>query len=144
MTCWTDSGEAAALLASCAARPPRQKLFVYRFQEIAARFVGRRVGRLRRLYRLAEPPLDSPAWREWLVLDPQRAIEAAVRSRPAFNPSRNVAMPEPPADPLIRHNRLIAALCEDLASRDYRRTGRTPRADALCGAVHESAGPRRS
>ena len=144
MTCWTALPEAAALLASCAARPPRQRLFVYRFQETASRFVGRRVGRLRRLYRLAEPLIDSPAWREWLVLDPQRAIEAAVRGGPARNPSRNLAMHDLPADPLTRHNRLIAALCEDLASRDYLRTGRTPRADALCGPAHNDARPPRS
>jgi hypothetical protein len=36
-----------------------------------------------------------------------------------------------PADPLARHGRFIAAWCDDLASRDLLRTGRTPRADAI-------------
>lgn len=31
---------------------------------------------------------------------------------------------------LRRHNRLIAALCDDLASREFRDRGVTPRADA--------------
>ena len=80
MTPWTEAPEAAVLLASCAADPPRRRLVVYRFQETGPRFVGGRVQALRRLYRLAEPPLDSPAWRAWLALDPQWAIEQAIRS----------------------------------------------------------------
>ena len=35
-----------------------------------------------------------------------------------------------PGDPMARHGRFIAALCDDLASREYLRTGKTPRADA--------------
>jgi hypothetical protein len=34
-----------------------------------------------------------------------------------------------PSEPVDRHARFIAAFCEDLASADYRRGGRTPRAD---------------
>jgi hypothetical protein len=71
--------EAAWLLASCAADPPPQRSFAYRFQEVEIRFVGRRVRRLHRLYKTAEPEIDSPAWREWLALDPQRAIVEAIR-----------------------------------------------------------------
>lgn len=33
-------------------------------------------------------------------------------------------------DALRRHGRLIAALCDDLASREFRDRGATPRADA--------------
>jgi hypothetical protein len=36
---------------------------------------------------------------------------------------------------LDRHRKLIAAWCEDLASPEFLRTGRTPRADAVCGFV---------
>jgi hypothetical protein len=79
VTPWTEAPEAAGLLASCVANPPRRRLVLYRFQETGPRFVGRRMQALRRLYRLAEPPLDSPAWRAWLALDPQRAIEQAIR-----------------------------------------------------------------
>jgi hypothetical protein len=39
-----------------------------------------------------------------------------------------------PADAMARHGRFIAALCDDLASRDFLRTGRTPRADAVAAA----------
>lgn len=66
------------LLASCAASPPRRQLFAYRFQETECRFVGRRVQRLRHLYRRSEPPIDSPEWRVWLDLEPQRVIERAI------------------------------------------------------------------
>ena len=83
---WTDSKEAAALLASCAAVPPPRRLFVYRFQDIEFRFVGRRVQRLRRLYRRSEPPVDDPQWRAWLALDPQRAVARAVSGRATFTP----------------------------------------------------------
>ena len=145
MTSWTEAPEAAALLASCAADPPRRRLVVYRFQETGPRFVGRRVQALRRLYRLAEPPLDGPAWRAWLDRDPQRAIEEAIRE--AATLSRDSALPanrsafrwrtimhERLDDPTAQHSRLIGALCEDLASPAFRRKGETPRADALCEA----------
>jgi hypothetical protein len=82
---------------------------------------------LRRLYRLAEPPLDSPAWRAWLALDPQRAIEQAIRNgamtaiacppariQSAFGWRSN--MHERPDTPIAQHSRLIGALCEDLAT----------------------------
>jgi len=142
MTSWTEAPEAAALLASCATDPPRRRLVAYRFQETGPRFVGRRARALRRLYRLAEPPLDTPAWRAWLALDPQRAIEQALEmaaapsfalapaaSRPAFQ--WRTTMHERLDDPTTQHCRLIGALCEDLASRAFRRNGETPRADAL-------------
>ena len=144
MTPWTEAPEAAALLASCAADPPRRRLVAYRFQETGLRFVGHRAQALRRLYRLAEPPLDTPAWRAWLALDPQRAIEEAIRdaATPALAspPSSNQSafrwrsnMHERPDNPITQHSRLIGALCEDLASPTFRRRGETPRADALCG-----------
>ena len=142
MTSWTETPEAAALLASCATDPPRRRLVAYRFQETGPRFVGRRARALRRLYRLAEPPLDSPAWRAWLALDPQRAIEAAIgdAATPSFAPAPaatrsafqwRTTMPERLDHPTARHCRLIGALCEDLASPAFRRNGETPRADAL-------------
>jgi hypothetical protein len=55
------------------------RAFAFRFQEIDLRFVGRRVRCLRQLYRTAEPAIDTPDWRAWLALDPQRAIAAAIR-----------------------------------------------------------------
>ena len=145
MTPWTEAPEAAGLLASCVANPPRRRLVLYRFQETGPRFVGRRVQALRRLYRLAEPALDSPAWRAWLVLDPQRVIEEAIRdaatsaiASPALS-NRSAfrwrsTMQVRPDDPITQHSRLIGALCEDLASPAFRRRGETPRADALCAA----------
>jgi hypothetical protein len=36
-----------------------------------------------------------------------------------------------PTDPAERHARFIAALCDDFATSDFLRTGRTPRADAV-------------
>lgn len=36
-----------------------------------------------------------------------------------------------PADPMGRHARFIAALCEDFASPEFMRTGKTPRAAAV-------------
>lgn len=36
-----------------------------------------------------------------------------------------------PADPMLRHSRLIDAFRADLASPEFIRTGRTPRADAV-------------
>lgn len=142
MTSWTEAPEAAALLASCATDPPRRRLVVYRFHETGPRFVGRRAQALRRLYRLAEPPLDSPAWRSWLALDPQRAIEQALEkaAAPSYAPAPTAnrsafqwrtTMHERIDDPTAQHCRLIGALCEDLASRAFRRNGETPRADAL-------------
>lgn len=78
MTSWICLPEAARLLASCAGSPPRCRLAVYRFKETELRFVGRRVRRLVRLYRAAQPPLDSADWRKWLRLDPQEAIRQAI------------------------------------------------------------------
>ncbi|WP_129794231.1 hypothetical protein [Sphingosinicella sp. CPCC 101087] len=52
---------------------------VFRFQETQTRFVGWRVKRLRRLYRLAEPAIDTPEWRTWLAWDPYRAITEQIR-----------------------------------------------------------------
>jgi hypothetical protein len=48
-----------------------------------------------------------------------------------------------PSEPVDRHARFIAAFCEDLASADYRRGGRTPRADAIAcdGAAVANANP---
>jgi hypothetical protein len=48
-------------------------------------------------------------------------IATAANDRPAHR-----------TNSLDGHSRLIAAWCEDLASPDFRRTGRTPRADAVC------------
>jgi hypothetical protein len=36
-----------------------------------------------------------------------------------------------PADPMARHARFIAALCEDFATPEFMRTGKTPRANAV-------------
>lgn len=36
-----------------------------------------------------------------------------------------------PTDPMARHARFVAALCDDFASPEFLRTGKTPRADAL-------------
>ena len=71
---------ARALLAACAADPPRRRTVRYRFGETGERFVGARVRQLRRLYRSAEPALDTPEWRRWLVYDVERAIADAVES----------------------------------------------------------------
>jgi hypothetical protein len=83
---WRAGAEAAALLAACAARPPALAVFAYRWGDCETRFVGRRVRRLRSLYRQAEPPADTPAWRAWLENDEQVAIRdtiAAARQRAA-------------------------------------------------------------
>ena len=79
-TPWTAMPKAAAILASCAANPPRRQTFRYRFGETDTRYVGERVKRLRQLYRNAQPEIDTPAWREWLRLDPQTAIAEAVQA----------------------------------------------------------------
>ena len=79
---WIRSAEAAKLLDSCAAHPPPFRGFACRFQETEIRFIGKRAARLRRLYRMGEPPIDTPAWRQWLALDPQRAIAQAIRRPP--------------------------------------------------------------
>ena len=75
---WRAGAEAAALLAACAARPPALAVFVYRWGDCETRHVGRRVRRLRSLYRQAEPPVDTPAWRAWLENDEQVAIADAI------------------------------------------------------------------
>lgn len=36
-----------------------------------------------------------------------------------------------PTDPMAQHARFIAALCDDFASPDFARDGKTPRADAV-------------
>jgi hypothetical protein len=36
-----------------------------------------------------------------------------------------------PTDPMARHARFIAALCADLETPAFLRTGKTPRADAV-------------
>lgn len=79
-TLWTQLPEAAVLLADCAARAPAKIVLAYRFGDTSAVFsrADRRVAALRRLYRRAEPPIDTPAWRAWLRLDEQAAIEAAI------------------------------------------------------------------
>ena len=43
-------------------------------------------------------------------------------------------MHERPDNPIAQHSRLIGALCEDLASSAFRRSGETPLATALCAA----------
>ena len=91
MALWTRLPEAAMLLASCSADPPPMRAFVFRFQEIDLRFVGRRVRRLRRLYRTAEPAIDTPDWQVWLALDPQRAIAAAVRRNRVERPAASAS-----------------------------------------------------
>jgi hypothetical protein len=44
-----------------------------------------------------------------------------------------------PADPIARHGRFIAALCDDLASPDFRDSGQTPRADACVAASRRTS-----
>ena len=81
MSSWTDLPEAAALLASLREHPPRQRLVVYRFQETGLRFTGRRVRRLARIYRMAQPQIDTPQWRDWLRTAPQQVIAQTLRHR---------------------------------------------------------------
>ncbi len=85
MPAWTQSPLASALLASCAGQPPRRRAIRYRFGEVATVYAGERVRALKRLYRAAEPPLDTPAWQVWLTLDVEDAIDAAIAAaaRPA-------------------------------------------------------------
>lgn len=48
-----------------------------------------------------------------------------------------------PTDPLAANNCLIAALCEDLMTPEFMRTGRTPRADAVGEIVRQQREARR-
>jgi hypothetical protein len=77
---WRDGAEAAALLAACAVRPPVSAVFAYRWGDCEMRYVGRRVRRLRSLYRRAEPPVDTQAWRAWLDADEQEAIRDSIEA----------------------------------------------------------------
>ncbi len=77
---WTQSPLAIALLASCGRDLPVRRTVCYRFSDTASQYAGERVRALKRLYRAAEPPLDTPAWRAWLALDVERAIDAAITS----------------------------------------------------------------
>ena len=77
-TPWTHAPLAAAILAACARDPPARRTVCYRFGETATRHAGERVRALKRLYRAPEPPLDTPAWRDWLDLDVERAIDSAI------------------------------------------------------------------
>ncbi|WP_162806746.1 hypothetical protein [Sphingosinicella terrae] len=131
MDSWTSSAEAARLLASCATSPPRRRLFVYRFEEVEPRFVGRRVRRLSRLYRAAQPRLDSEEWRTWLADDPQSAIARAVDDRRRQGDARPV-MAEP-AERLMRHHHKRVAHGEDPASPEFRGSGATQRTEAAPG-----------
>jgi hypothetical protein len=79
-TLWTNAPLAAAILATCARDPPVRRIITYRFAETATAYAGERARALRRLYRGAEPPLDTPAWRAWLAIDVERAIDAAIAS----------------------------------------------------------------
>lgn len=77
---WTSQDEAAALLADCAASPPRKVIRQYRFNETGEQFDRRdmRVRILCRLYRKAEPTIDTPEWREWLDMPVDKVIAEAV------------------------------------------------------------------
>ena len=77
-TPWTNAPIAAAILAACARDPPARRTIRYRFADTATAYSGERVRALKRLYRAAEPPLDTPAWRAWLTLDVERAIDSAI------------------------------------------------------------------
>lgn len=78
---WRAGPEAAALLASIALRPPPQRTYTYRWGDTETRWSGRRVRSLRRLHRRAEPPSDTPGWRDWLTTDEQAAVAAALSGR---------------------------------------------------------------
>ena len=80
---WRDHPVAAALLETIVQRPPPRAAFAYRWGETETRWCGRRVRSLRRLHRLAEPPLDTPEWRAWLAQDAQTAIAATLAERVA-------------------------------------------------------------
>lgn len=43
-----------------------------------------------------------------------------------------------PTDPMARHARFIAALCDDFASPEFMRSGKTPRADAVVAVSREA------
>ena len=75
---WTHSPLAIALLASCAHDPPGRRTVCYRFGDIASHYAGERVRALKCLYRAAQPPLDTAAWRAWLAFDVERAIDRAL------------------------------------------------------------------
>lgn len=76
---WAAQPEAAALLASCAADPPKQHTFLYRFGETQTRYIGRRVQRLRALHRAAmEAALDTPEFEAVAFNDEQVAIASEI------------------------------------------------------------------
>jgi hypothetical protein len=77
-TPWTSNPYAAAILAICGHDPPARRTIRYRFADTGTLYTGERVRALKRLYRAAEPPLDTPAWRAWLTLDVARAIDTAI------------------------------------------------------------------
>lgn len=76
---WRSLPEAAAILAAIVADPPPTREHRYRFGDRVSRYTGDRVRRLRQLRRAAEPPLDTPAWRDWVRLGEQQAIALALR-----------------------------------------------------------------
>lgn len=78
MTRWTTLPMARSILTDCAVSPPPTRVATYAFQETATLYTGERVKRLERIYRDAEPAIDTPEWREWLALTPQKAIAEAV------------------------------------------------------------------
>ena len=75
---WTQSPLAAALLASCGRDPPRRRARRHRLGEVDTCYAGERVRALKRLYRIAEPRIDTPGWHAWLAVGVEDAIDAAI------------------------------------------------------------------
>lgn len=81
-TPWTSRPEVRELLASCAVNPPRKRTRTFRFQETDRVYVGQRVCALRLFYQASEPPIDTPAWLEWLKFNEQVAVAQAIANAP--------------------------------------------------------------
>lgn len=75
---WTDLPDAARALDSCRRNPPRRDMRTADGNGAFPKYRrdDGRVRKLRQIYKAAEPPIDTPAWREWLALDVDKAIEA--------------------------------------------------------------------
>lgn len=77
---WTSIPEAAALLASCAANPPRERCFTYDFGDTDIRYSDARVTKLRRIWEAERDRLlDTPGFAQHCRYDVQQAIADMVK-----------------------------------------------------------------
>lgn len=77
---WHQSPPASRLIRDCVSSPPARDLRTGSFNRPTPyyRRDDARLRELERLYRAAEPAIDTPAWTLWLMLPPQRVVRQAI------------------------------------------------------------------